>query len=156
MKAKLIRISIQDAKQLYEMQVDAFQDLYAKYKDTETSPATESFEQVLRRLEQPFIYHYYIRIDDKIVGAVRVTNMKDSGTPKRLSQIFIMKDYRNNGYAQAAIRLVEEIHGSAKWGLDTILQEKDLCRLYEKMGYVPTGKIKQINEQMTLVFYKKD
>ena len=35
-----------------------------------------------------------------------------------------MEEYRNKGYAQEAIKLVEEIHGSTNWELDTILEEK--------------------------------
>ena len=38
---KLVRICIQDAEKLWKMQVEAFQDLYKKYQDIETSPATE-------------------------------------------------------------------------------------------------------------------
>ena len=55
-----------------------------------------------------------------------------------------------------AIRLAEEIHGAANWELDTILQEKGNCYLYEKMGYRQTGKTEVVNDKMTLVFYKKD
>lgn len=58
--------------------------------------------------------------------------------------------------AQKAIRAVEELHGNSNWELDTILQEKANCYLYEKMGYYKTGKTEVINDKMTLVFYKKD
>lgn len=44
---ELIRIGIQDAKKLWKMQIAAFQDLYAKYQDPETSPATETLENIL-------------------------------------------------------------------------------------------------------------
>jgi hypothetical protein len=42
-----------------------------------------------------------------------------------------------------------------KWELDTILQEKGLCHLYEKLGYRKTGKTEEIKEGMTIVFYEK-
>ena len=67
-----------------------------------------------------------------------------------------MKEFRGRGYAQKAIQLAEEIHGSSRWELDTILQEKGNCHLYEKMGYYQTGETRVINERMTLIFYKKD
>ena len=51
--------------------------------------------------------------------------------------------------------MVEEIHGISNWELDTILQEKGNCHLYEKMGYRKTGKMEKVNERMTLVFYRK-
>lgn len=152
----LIRISAHNAENLWKMQVAAFQDLYAKYKDTETSPATEPLEKVVMRLEQPYTYYYYIKVEDAIVGAVRVVDTKEPKKCKKISPIFIMKEFRGRGYAQQAIRLAEEIHGSSGWELDTILQEDVNCHLYEKMGYYQTGKTKIINERMTLVFYKKD
>ena len=34
--------------------------------------------------------------------------------------------------------------------------EKGNCYLYEKMGYHKTGQTHEINERLTLVFYKKD
>ena len=55
-----------------------------------------------------------------------------------------------------AIKRMEEIHGSDNWELETILQEKGNCYLYEKMGYRATGKIEKINENMSLVYYRKE
>ena len=43
----LVRATIQDAENLWKMQIVAFQDLYAKYQDPETSPATETLENIL-------------------------------------------------------------------------------------------------------------
>lgn len=36
------------------------------------------------------------------------------------------------------------------------LKGKGNCYLYEKMGYCQTGKTRKINDNLTLVFYKKD
>ena len=152
---KLVRANIQDAENIWKMQIAAFSDLYAKYQDPETSPATETLEKTIMRLEQSYTYFYYIVVDDAIVGAMRVIDDKEEGKYKFLSPIFIMKEFRGRGYAQKAIQLAEEIHGSSGWTLDTILQEKGNCYLYEKMGYRQTGEAKVINERMTLVFYKK-
>ena len=156
MEVKLIKIGIDDAEKLWKMQVKAFQGLYEKYQDAETSPATEKIDKIIMRLNQPFTYHYFIEADSVIVGAVRVVDKQENGRAKRISPIFIMEEYRNRGYAQKAIQLVEEIHGSSNWELETILQEKGNCYLYEKMGYHQTGKTETINDKLTLVFYKKD
>ncbi len=152
---KLIRAQVQDAERIWVMQITAFSELYAKYEDTETSPATEPLDKVIMRLEQPYTYYYFIEVDGTIVGAIRVVDRKDDGIAKRISPIFIMKEFRGRGYAQRTIQLAEEIHGASNWELDTILQEKANCYLYEKMGYRQTGKTKVVNEQMTLVFYHK-
>nr|WP_305134969.1 GNAT family N-acetyltransferase [uncultured Acetatifactor sp.] len=152
---KLIKIGIDDAEKLWKMQIEAFYDLYEKYQDAETSPATEKIDKIIMRLNQSFTYYYFIEANGIIVGAMRVVDRQEEGMAKRISPVFIMKEYRNKGYAQKAIQLVEEIHGSSNWELNTILQEKGNCYLYEKMGYHQTGKTETINNKLTLVFYRK-
>ena len=154
-KMKLIRIGADDTEELWKMQVEAFTSLYEKYQDTDTSPATEEIDKVQMRLKQSFTYFYFIVVDGEKVGAIRVVDKNEEGKAKRISPIFIMNQYRNNGYAQKAMKMVEEIHGSSNWELDTILQEEGNCYLYEKMGYQKTGKTEKINDRMTLVFYQK-
>ena len=41
------------------------------------------------------------------------------------------------------------------WKLDTILQEKGNCHLYEKLGYHQTGKIYHKNDVLDIVYYEK-
>ena len=67
-----------------------------------------------------------------------------------------MPEFRNKGYAQQAIKAAEKIHGSENWCLDTILQEKGNCHLYEKLGYHRIGKIDNISDIMDIVYYEKD
>ena len=67
-----------------------------------------------------------------------------------------MPEHRNKGYAQAAIKEAERIHGADNWSLDTILQEKGNLHLYEKLGYHRTGKIEKINDRMDIVYYEKN
>lgn len=105
------------------------------------------------RLNQSFTYYYFIEVNNTTVGAIRVIDQKEA---KRISPIFIMKEHKNKGYAQKAIQLVEEIHGNSNWELDTILQEKGNCYLYEKLGYRQTGQTEKINDKLTLVFYRKN
>ncbi len=120
-----------------------------------TNPANEPIDKVLMRLNQKFIYYYLLQSEGEIVGAIRVVDKQEEGKRKRISPLFILPKYWNRGLAQQAILAVEEIHGNTGWELDTILQEKGNCHLYEKMGYRATGKQEQINEKMTLVFYEK-
>lgn len=155
MDIKLVRIGLDEAEALWKLQTKAFEDLYEKYQDTDTSPATEKLEKIIMRLKQDFTYYYYIVADGVIVGSIRVVDFKNDEA-KRISPIFIIKEHRGKGYAQKAMLLAEELHGASNWELDTILQEKGNCYLYEKMGYYQTGKTEEINERMTLVFYKKD
>ena len=151
---RLKRIDMKDCERLWKMQVEAFSELLEKYRDYDISPAAEPVSRVEERLRQPFTFYYFIMDGETEVGVVRVVDKKDGG-PKRISPIFIMKKYCGRGFAQAAIRAAEELHGTDNWALDTILQEEGNCRLYEKMGYRQTGKTEVINERMTIVFYEK-
>lgn len=155
MEVELIRANVCNAEEIWNMQKAAFAELLNKYQDFETNPGNESLDKVIMRLEQPFTYFYFIELNGKKIGAIRVVDKKLSEEAKRISPLFILPEYRNNGYAQSAILQVEKIHGVSGWKLDTILQETANCHLYEKMGYRKTDKVKQINDLMTLVFYKK-
>ena len=154
MKINLVKATVNDVELIHKIQIEAFAELLNKYQDFDTSPANEPIEKVLWRLEQDTTYFYLIEYKNKYVGAIRVVDQKN-GTPKRISPLFILPEYQNKGIAQKAIIEAEKIHGNTNWERDTILQEKGNCYLYEKMGYNTTGKTKQINDKMTLVFYKK-
>ena len=156
MDIKLIIAKSEDLNTILQMQKEAFAQLYEKYQDTETSPATETYEDILFRYHQPETTYYFITVNDEKVGVIRVVDHQDGVTRKRISPIFIMPEYRNKGYAQQAIAEAERIHGKTHWQLDTILQEKGNCYLYEKLGYHQTSKTEMINDKMTIVFYEKD
>lgn len=155
-KISLRRVWLEDLETVLQMQIEAFSQIYAKYQDTETSPATEKYEDILFRFNQPETTYYFIMAGDEKAGVIRVVDFKDGITRKRISPIFIMPEYRNRGCAQQAIKEAERIHGERHWKLDTILQEKGNCYLYEKLGYHQTGKTEQINDKMTIVYYEKD
>ena len=89
----LIRIGIEDARKLWQMQTEAFQDLYKKYQDTENSPAAENIDKTIMRLQQPFTYYYFIQEFDENVGAVRVVDKGEKDTAKRISPIFVLPQY---------------------------------------------------------------
>ena len=155
MKINLIKATVKDAELIWKMQIKAFAELLNKYQDMDTNPGNEPIKKVLWRLQQDSTYFYLIETENKYVGAIRVVDKKDGITTKRISPLFVLPEYQNKGIAQRAIIEAEKIHGNTNWELDTILQEKGNCYLYEKMGYNATCKTKQINDKLTLVFYKK-
>lgn len=152
---KLIKATLNDAEFIWKMQKESFASLLEKYQDFDTSPAAEPLEKMVYRLEQPQTYYYMIEADGEIAGAIRIVDEKDGKTRKRISPLFVLPQFQNRGIAQQAILEVEKIHGSENWELDTILQEKGNCHLYEKMGYTKTEKTTKINDKLTLVFYCK-
>lgn len=151
----LKRAGLEEAELIWNMQKIAFADLLERYQDVELNPANEPIDKIIMRLNQKFTYYYLLESEGEIVGAIRVVDKKEEGKKKRISPLFILPKYWNQGLAQQAMLAVEEIHGRTDWELDTILQEKGNCYLYEKMGYRATGKTEQVNDRMTLVFYEK-
>lgn len=155
MNIKLIPAEFKDIEAILKMQITSFAELLKKYQDYDTNPANENYDCILFRFNQPETTYYFINADNKNVGVIRVVDFNDKHR-KRISPIFILPEYRNQGYAQQAIIEAERIHGKSGWELETILQEKENCYLYEKLGYIKTGKTKVINDKLTLVFYEKD
>lgn len=140
---------------ILEMQLKAFSGLLAKYQDYEISPGNETIESIYRRFDQTFTDYYLIKHHSEVVGAVRVIRIeKDKAC--RISPIFVLPEYQGNGIAQDTFKILEDIYdGYLVWRLDTILEEKNNCYLYEKLGYKKTGKYEKIKENMTIVYYEK-
>ena len=155
MNIELKPVKREELETVWKMQVEAFKDLLQKYQDYDMSPAAESIDKITARFEQPWTTYYFIMADNKCVGVIRIVDKKDTRR-KRISPIWIMKEFRNKGYASRAILEAERIHGLHHWCLDTILQEEGNLHLYEKMGYHRTGRIDKINDRMDIVYYEKD
>lgn len=155
MSVTLVKATREDLDLVWKMQLDAFSELLEKYQDYDMSPGAEPVDKIIARFEMPGSIYYFIMAEGVKAGVIRVVD-KEDGSRKRISPLWIMKEYRGKGYAQQAIAAAEEIYGSDNWSLDTILQEKGNCHLYEKMGYHRTGRIERINDRMDIVFYEKN
>ena len=155
MGVKLTKVTKEDLETVWRMQIDAFSELLDRYKDYDMSPGAEQVDKIIARFEMPGSVYYFIEAEGEKVGVIRVVD-KNDGSRKRISPLWIMAEYRGKGYAQQAITAVEEIYGEDNWSLDTILQEKGNCYLYEKMGYHRVGEIEHINDRMDIVFYEKN
>jgi len=154
MNISLVRADATNAEKIHEMQITGYKALLEKYGDRETNPGAETLEKVRQRFSFELIDHYYICLRGDAIGYIRVHRVDENS--RRLSMMFILPEFQNNGYAQAAIRQAESLYPEAgKWSLDTIKQEPKLRHLYEKMGYKITGIEKNIKPGMDLVFYEK-
>lgn len=155
MSVILRKATDKDIEKIWKMQVEAFAGLLEKYQDYDMSPAAEDIGKIRARFDQPWTTYFFIEAEGEDVGVIRVVDKKD-GSRKRISPLWIMKEHRNKGYAQDAIRAAEAIYGEDNWCLDTILQEEGNLHLYEKMGYRRTGQVEHINGRMDIVFYEKN
>lgn len=154
MRAVLTKAVFSDCGQIHKMQVSAFAELLEKYRDYETNPASESLEKIQNKFSQSFTDYYFIMLGNTKIGVMRVVRLSD--TVCRISPMFILPEYQNNGYAQYALSAVENLYPNVnEWQLDTIKEESKLCCLYEKCGYTPTGKEEVIKDGMTIVYYRK-
>ncbi len=150
---ELVKLGPQDAEELFQMRIQAFQPLLDKYQDFDTNPAAESFERFQRYFRE-YSDCYFIETKRKRLGALRVVRLSEKEC--YLSQIFILPEYQGRGYAQQALASVEKLYPKAeRWSLDTIKQEPKLLHLYEKSGYHLTGETKPLKDGMDLVFFEK-
>lgn len=144
----------EDAHAIFDVQKRAFKPLLEIYKDYETNPANETLDRVLFRINRPNGGFYKILLDETLAGAICVYWKENDEF--WISPMFIDPDYQGKGIAQKAIEGIEALFPEAKlWALNTILEEKRNCYLYEKMGYLQTGEQKVLNENATLIRYKK-
>lgn len=142
-----------DCETIHRIQVKAFSPILLKYQDYDSNPASESLDDIYRRFDQSFTDYYLIELDGSQIGALRVC---DFGAACKLSPICILPEFQGNGYAQSAIRLMEDLYPKAGlWELDTIAQEEKLCYLYEKIGYRKTGRVDHLKDGMDIVYYEK-
>ena len=154
MDIHLEKANVEDSKKIHEMKIISFKALLEKYQDYEVSPGAETLEQVKKRFDYLQIDQYFIKLQDEIIGYIRINRLNENTC--RLSNMFILPDYQGKGYAQQAIKQVEMLNPQAEhWILGTIKQEQKLCHLYEKMGYKQTGVQTNVKDGMDLIDYAK-
>lgn len=154
MDITLTKAELKDAEIIHAMQIKSFMPLLEKYQDYETSPANEPIEKIVEKINQLFTDYYIIKCDGLDIGGVRI--VKENDKQYRVSPIFILPEHQGKSIAQNVFQMLEQIYSDInRWELDTILQEKGNCHLYEKVGYKQTGEMKIINDRLTLVFYEK-
>lgn len=151
----VVEFKEKDIDIVYNIQQAAYKPLYDKYHDEDTNPYMEkkeiTFQKYMREGTQGYIFYK----NDIPVGVVRIL-VDVLNKTARVSALGVLPEYQGQGIAREAMLEIEKIHSDVeKWNLDTILQEEGNCHLYEKIGYIRTGKTEEINEKMTLVYYEK-
>jgi len=150
----LQKAKLQDAQIIHSMQLKAFAQLLEKYQDFETNPGNEKIEKIINILNQKESDYLLIKNENTIIGAIRI-DMRKSDV-YRISPIFILPEYQNKGIAQIVFDMIENLYTKReKWVLNTINEEAGNCHLYEKVGYIRTGRIEKVKDNMHLVYYEK-
>ena len=151
---KIVKIKKCEMLKAWRYQKKGFKDTLDKYRDYDTSPATEKLKKFCRHFFNPIIDSYWVVYNGRIAGAMEIGSKKDY---MLLNRFYILPEYRNKGIGQRALKIAESKYPDAtEWRLDTILEEKNNVHLYGKLGYVEYGERKIINERMTIMNYKKE
>lgn len=151
LKIKLVKAIAGDVLLLHKMQTKAFQPLLEKYLDYETNPANEPINRLFEKIQ--YSSFFKIVADEECVGGIRIVPKNNSYW---ISPIFVLPEYQGKGIAQQAINQAEQLFTKLNtWELQTIMQEKGTCCLYEKLGYERTDFEQVVNDRMTLVGYIK-
>ena len=156
---ELVRAELKDAELIHSMKYESFLPLYERYHDDATSPVSEPLSKVVRQLQEERTDYWLIRHECESVGAVRIVfdGAENGRNMYRISPLFILPGHQNRGLGYAAMIAVFALYPQADvWRLSTIKQEKGNCHLYEKCGFVISAPEKNVNGQMTLVFYQKE
>jgi N-acetylglutamate synthase-like GNAT family acetyltransferase len=155
MNINLVKACMDNAEELYKMQIITFKPLLEKYQDYDLNPGNEKIEETIARLNEEITDYYIIKLNGNSVGGIRIRRFEE-GNLCKVGPLYILPEYQNKGIAQNVFTIIEkEYNPKNGWILDTILQEKVNCHLYEKLGYKKTGKIEKINERMDIVYYEK-
>lgn len=129
-----------------------FMPIFLKYRD-KNNPVFRTYFDFTRYYKSPKLTMLWIVFDSKKVGQIWIKTSDDYAS---VTRIFVIKKWQNRGIAQQTINQVKNMYNSySLWKLDTIMQEKKNCHLYEKLGYEKTGQHQKINKRMTLIYYEK-
>ncbi len=151
----LEEVTENELEMVHKMQVESFMPLYEKYHD-EMSPAIEPFEKIKARFDVPNRKYFFINKDGARAGVINLGH-NDPNEKKEsfISPIFVLPRYQNQGIGYAAIQKAFEMYPEVTtWKLETILQEKGNCHLYEKCGFKRVGDEHVVNDKMTLIMYE--
>lgn len=138
----------------WAMQKKGFKQTLEKYRDYDTSPATEKLKRFSKHFYSPGIDSMWVFADGKRAGAIELDIRNEF---IRVTRFYILPEYRNRGIGGQALKIAEDAYSNIReWRLDTILEEKNNVHLYEKLGYREYGERRKMNERMTIINYKKE
>ena len=151
---KIVKIDESCAPVVQHILREAYLPLLEKYHDEKENPANKTIENVRFDLQRKNSDAYLLMLDEKPIGYVRVGQRAQG--EYSIADLAILPSHQGNGYAQFFLKQIEKIYDMAeKWSLVTIKEEEKDCHLYEKLGYMQKGVLKEVHEKMHFVLYVK-
>lgn len=143
-----------DLALIFDIQKKAFESLYSKYHDDNTSPYMETFKSLHQKFVNPENHFFLIQLESLTVGFLKISTNSKRETI-RISPIAILPKHENKGYGKLALFEAETKFEAKKSILSTIKQEDKLVHFYKSCGYTPTGYKESNTEGMSFIYFEK-
>lgn len=125
---KLVKASKKDIPRLIRYKKDI---IYMYSKDLVEDERNKIDEYVITSANEMFEDYYNIIIDDKIIGSIL---LKDMPQGKLIDEIYIEKEFRNNGIGTDIIRkMLEKNSNIYLW---VYKENKKAVSLYKRLGFI--------------------
>ena len=142
--------STSEAETLLQIQKACIHSDYLLYRDSETSPYTQSLEELEKDISGDS--HYTIFEGEKVVGAVV---LKTKENRAHIYKMFIDAAYQNTGIGQ---RIMKEIFNKyntySLWTVYTPFKSYRNHHFYEKLGFVKYGEARE-SDDLVLFKYRR-
>ena len=125
---KLVKASKKDIPRLIRYKKDI---IYMYSKDLAEDERNKIDEYVITSVNEMFKDYYNIIIDDKIIGSIL---LKDMPQGKLIDEIYIEKEFRNNGIGTDIIRkMLENNRNIYLW---VYKENEKAISLYNRLGFI--------------------
>ena len=125
---KLVKASKKDIPRLIRYKKDI---IYMYSKDLAEDERNKIDEYVITSVNEMFEDYYNIIIDDKIIGSIL---LKDMPQGKLIDEIYIEKEFRNNGIGTDIIRkMLENNRNIYLW---VYKENSKAVLLYKRLGFI--------------------
>lgn len=142
--------SIEDAKEILDLQKIAYMSEAERYNDYAIPPLTQTIDQIKAEFENRICLK--ASTETRIVGSVRGYMEEETCHIERL---IVHPEFRKRGIGTRLLKEIEVRFKQAKrYELFTGHRSENNLRLYSKLGYKPYKK-QIVSDSLTLVFMEK-
>jgi ribosomal protein S18 acetylase RimI-like enzyme len=142
--------SVNDAKEILDLQKLAYQSEALLYDDNAISPLT----QTLAEIKAEFADHVFLKamLETRIIGSVRA---KLLGITCFVGRLIVHPDYQGHGIGSNLMLEIEKYFGiSHRLELFTGHESKRNINFYQRLGY-SIFRTERVNDKLSFIFMEK-